>query len=209
MTDQTPKARSVRKPKGEGHVRRGEILAAAELIFVADGYEGATIRKIADAVGVSSTALYLHFRDKSEILNEICQHAFSTLLMRCQELTETEKDPLVRLRRLLHSYVSFGFENANAYRLAFMTPVVQIYADEQGLARVVAAELYSSFERGVEQALPLGHEPQRAKVLAQILLASTHGLVSIVMMKPHVDWADRDDLINTQLDILLKALETQ
>ncbi|MEG1453367.1 TetR/AcrR family transcriptional regulator [Brevundimonas sp.] len=209
MTDQAPKARSVRKPKGEGHVRRGEILAAAEQIFVAEGYEGATIRKIADAVGVSSTALYLHFRDKSEILNEICQHAFSILLARCQELAETETDPLVRLRKLLRSYVSFGFENTNAYRLAFMTPVGQIYADEKGLARVVAADLYASFEKGVEQALPPQHDLQRARVLAQILWASTHGLVSIVMMKPHLDWADRDDLIETQLDILLKALETQ
>ncbi|MGI4819560.1 MAG: TetR/AcrR family transcriptional regulator, partial [Janthinobacterium lividum] len=62
--------RSTRKPKGEGHERRGEILAAAERIFVEKGYEGATIRKIAEEVGLSSTALYMHFADKAEILNE-------------------------------------------------------------------------------------------------------------------------------------------
>ena len=66
-----PTARSARKPKGEGHVRRAEILEAAERLFVECGYEGATIRKIADEVGVSSTALYMHFRDKSEILSQI------------------------------------------------------------------------------------------------------------------------------------------
>ena len=37
--------RSARKPKGEGHSRRAEILSAAEQIFVEHGYEGATIRK--------------------------------------------------------------------------------------------------------------------------------------------------------------------
>ena len=42
--------RSARKPKGEGHARRSEILAAAQRIFFAEGYECATIRKIADAV---------------------------------------------------------------------------------------------------------------------------------------------------------------
>ncbi|PZQ45154.1 MAG: TetR/AcrR family transcriptional regulator, partial [Phenylobacterium zucineum] len=52
--------RSARKPKGEGHARRAEILAAAERIFVEVGYEGATIRKIAEEVGLSSTALYMH-----------------------------------------------------------------------------------------------------------------------------------------------------
>ncbi|RZJ79161.1 MAG: TetR/AcrR family transcriptional regulator, partial [Brevundimonas sp.] len=55
--------RSARKPKGEGHSRRAEILAAAERIFVECGYEGATIRKIAEEVGLSSTALYMHFSE--------------------------------------------------------------------------------------------------------------------------------------------------
>ena len=30
--------KSARKPKGDGHMRRGEILAAAEKIFIAEGY---------------------------------------------------------------------------------------------------------------------------------------------------------------------------
>ena len=49
----SPPVRASRKPKGEGHARRGEILAAAERIFVERGYEGATIRKIAEEVGLS------------------------------------------------------------------------------------------------------------------------------------------------------------
>src|SRR6201990_3081852 len=76
----TATRRSARKPKGDGHLRRAEILEAAERIFVAEGYEGATIRKIADEVGVSSTALYMHFRDKDEILLEICSGAMGRLL---------------------------------------------------------------------------------------------------------------------------------
>ena len=67
--------RSARKAKGHGHLRRAEILEAAERIFLAEGYQGATIRKIADEVGVSSTALYMHFRDKDQILLEICDGA--------------------------------------------------------------------------------------------------------------------------------------
>ncbi|WP_374576746.1 TetR/AcrR family transcriptional regulator [Phenylobacterium sp. J367] len=47
----TTARRSARKAKGDGHLRRAEILEAAERIFIAEGYEGATIRKIADEVG--------------------------------------------------------------------------------------------------------------------------------------------------------------
>ena len=65
----TATRKTARKAKGDGHLRRAEILEAAERIFVAEGYEGATIRKIADEVGVSSTALYMHFPDKAAILS--------------------------------------------------------------------------------------------------------------------------------------------
>ena len=61
-------ARSARKAKGDGHLRRVEILEAAERIFVADGYDGATIRKIADEVGVVlDRALYALPRQGHEI----------------------------------------------------------------------------------------------------------------------------------------------
>ncbi len=79
-------AKSARKAKGDGHLRRAEILEAAERIFVVDGYEGATIRKIADEVGVSSTALYMHFRDKDEILHEICLGLMQSLLQQNSQI---------------------------------------------------------------------------------------------------------------------------
>ena len=89
--------RSQRKPKGEGHARRAEILAAAERIFVEHGYEGATIRKIADEVGLSSTALYMHFAEKGEILQEICRQAFAALLEMNQAIIAESGGPEVRL----------------------------------------------------------------------------------------------------------------
>ena len=103
MTAEAPvSARSQRKPKGEGHERRAEILAAAERIFVEHGYEGATIRKIADEVGLSSTALYMHFADKGEILQEICRQAFEALLaanLRARAETAPAEERLRRMMR--------------------------------------------------------------------------------------------------------------
>src|SRR5690606_16577355 len=100
-------SRSTRKPKGEGHARRGEILAAAERIFVEHGYVGATIRKIADEVGLSSTALYLHFSDKGEILLEICRDALAALIAQTTDLSELDAPPEDRLRRMIDAYVEF------------------------------------------------------------------------------------------------------
>ena len=57
--DAPPTGRSQRKPRGQGQSRRAEILDAAKRLFLTDGYENATIRKIAAAVGVSDTGFAL------------------------------------------------------------------------------------------------------------------------------------------------------
>jgi AcrR family transcriptional regulator len=76
----TRPGRSARKPKGGGHERRGEILVVAAKIFNSLGYEGATIWRIAEEVGLFSTALCMRFRDKDEMLVEICEGAMEALL---------------------------------------------------------------------------------------------------------------------------------
>src|SRR6516225_8845221 len=96
--------KSTRKAKGEGYSRRAEILAAAERIFVAHGYEAATIRKIADEVGVSSTALYMHFRDKDQILLEICSGAMEELLAGNRQVSAMPIDAVARVRLMLEGY---------------------------------------------------------------------------------------------------------
>jgi len=113
--------KTARKAKGDGHLRRAEILEAAERIFVAEGYEGATIRKIADEVGVSSTALYMHFQDKGCILAEICERTFENLLARNSEIAQKPLDAVVRTRMMLDAYMRWGLGHPNAYQLVYCT----------------------------------------------------------------------------------------
>ncbi len=69
-----------RKPRGQGASRRGEILASAKRLFLQDGIQHATMRRIAADVGVSSTALYVYFPDKTAILDAIAEGMFEALL---------------------------------------------------------------------------------------------------------------------------------
>lgn len=199
MTIATLSSRSQRKPKGEGHARRAEILTAAERIFVEHGYEGATIRKIAEEVGLSSTALYMHFSEKGEILREICRGAFAALMDANDAVLAEASDPEVRLRLMLERYVAFGFENPNAYRLAYMTRPTELQAGVEGSARELGQDLFRSFERVVEDLEAAGRLRVPAKVAAQALWAGAHGVVSLVITKPYFDWVDREELVRTTL----------
>lgn len=199
-------ARSTRKPKGEGHARRAEILAAAEKIFVEVGYEGATIRKIADEVGLSSTALYMHFSEKSEILHEICRSAFERLKAANAEVIAADVAPEVRLRRLIEAYVEFGFANPNAYRLIYLTRPTEAREGAESAAQMMGAELYRSFEAVVAAVEAEGRLNGDVRASAQALWAAAHGIVSLVITKPYFDWVERDLLVRTQFDAIFLGL---
>jgi AcrR family transcriptional regulator len=198
--------RSARKPKGEGHARRAEILAAAERIFVEVGYEGATIRKIADEVGLSSTALYMHFSEKSEILHEICRGAFQKLKDANAAVIAADLAPEVRLRRLLEAYVDFGFANPNAYRLIYLTRPAEAREGAETAAQSLGAELYRSFEAIVASVDAQGQLKGEVRAVSQALWAAAHGLVSLMITKPYFDWVERDRLVRTQFDALFAGL---
>ena len=69
-----------RKRRGEGHTRREEILHAAKELFLEQGYEATTIRRIADRVGISAPALYLYFKDKEALMLALCDQTFGHLI---------------------------------------------------------------------------------------------------------------------------------
>ncbi len=201
----TTRRRSARKAKGDGHLRRAEILAAAERIFVAEGYEGATIRRIADEVGVSSTALYMHFQDKACILLEICQGAMQELLDRNNQIAQRPLDPVSRTRMMLDAYMRWGFEHPNAYQLVFSAahPLPQ---GAEG-ASELGASCYDSFsgvvrEIAADGRLRLGDGDSAS----QALWAACHGVVALRLSRPNFPWQPVDELIHVTIEGLLAGV---
>lgn len=58
--------------------RRSLILAAAADLFVREGYPNVSMKQIADAVAISPSALYRHFRGKEELLHATVSHGFDS-----------------------------------------------------------------------------------------------------------------------------------
>lgn len=206
MTAIPVSSRSARKPKGEGHERRAEILAAAERIFVEHGYEGATIRKIADEVGLSSTALYMHFSEKGEILQEICRQAFESLLASNKDAIAAAGSPEDRMREMMRAYVNFGFSNPNAYRLVYMTRPSELREGAQDAAQAMGAELFGTFLQVIQELEDAGRLKSDARTVAQAFWAGGHGVISLMIAKPYFEWVDREQLVTTLLEGLFAGL---
>jgi len=167
--------KTARKAKGDGHLRRAEILEAAERIFVAEGYEGATIRKIADEVGVSSTALYMHFQDKGCILAEICERTFENLLARNSEIAQKPLDAVVRTRMMLDAYMRWGLGHPNAYQLVYCTHNPTAQSLPEATAEL-SAQCYDTFAGVVREVAASGRlRTGDGESAAQALWMPSHG----------------------------------
>src|SRR5438876_11145747 len=99
---------------------REEILDAARTLFVKEGYEHVSIRKIADKIEYAPGTIYLYFRDKAEILDRICEETFAKLLLKMNAIKQDTAPPLDKLRRGLRTYIQFGLENPNHYVVTFI-----------------------------------------------------------------------------------------
>jgi AcrR family transcriptional regulator len=201
--------RSARKAKGDGHLRRAEILRAAERIFIAQGYEGATIRKIADEVGVSSTALYMHFQDKDQILLEICDRAMSELLAINLRISTRSGDPVDRVRDMLAAYMRFALENPNAYRLMFCAASMTNSPRRRDATLRLGDHCFEKFSGVVGEIAAQGRlRTGDIRAVTQALWAACHGLISLRIAKPDFDWSPIETGMDVMLDGLLFGLVT-
>src|SRR6266403_1650812 len=70
---------------------RQEILDAASELFAREGFENVSMRRIADKIAYSPTTIYLYFKDKAELLEQVCAEAFSRLLQRLTKLMSSRE----------------------------------------------------------------------------------------------------------------------
>src|SRR5215470_6694465 len=86
---------------------RDKILDAARELFISEGYEGVTMRRVAEKIEYSPTAIYVHFANKEELFMELCHSDFHQLAQQFVKLSQIP-DPIQRLRTVGRVYIEFG-----------------------------------------------------------------------------------------------------
>ncbi len=89
------------QPPTADHETRRRILTAAEELFIARGFKGVSMKEVAEAVQVTTAALYYYFPGgKEELFTDTIRHMLQEALERAFLLTETPADFRQRLTRL-------------------------------------------------------------------------------------------------------------
>lgn len=92
------------------------ILKSAELLFSKKGYNAVTMREIAKDAGCSHTTIYLYFKDKEALLQELSIPSLRELHSRLSEISEDRtKSAEQRLKQLSLVFLQFCLEHRNLY----------------------------------------------------------------------------------------------
>ena len=172
---------------------RTRILDAARELFAEEGYDAVTMRRIAERIEYSPTAIYFHFRDKEALLRELCETDFRALAAQFATIARIA-DPIERLRRAGMAYLDFGLQNPNHYRTMFMTPHPPVHKKdfniEQGNPEVDAYAFVKSIVAEGIESKRFRPELKDAELLAQTVWAGVHGVISLHIAKCNDDWVD-------------------
>ena len=192
---------------------RDKILDAARELFVTEGFEGVSMRKVAEKIEYSPTAIYVHFADKQELFQELCHQDYARLA-EVFASSAISSDPLERLRQIGAIYIDFGTRNPNHYKFMFMTthPAHELNAVDREVMGNPEMDAYAFLKWAVQQAIDAGSlrkELTDADLISQTLWASVHGVISLNIAKgcDHwVEWRPLSDRAETMLDVTLRGL---
>jgi AcrR family transcriptional regulator len=206
MADPPATAPRARNPRGQGErLREALIEAATELLADLEDVESLSVRAVTARVGVTPTALYLHFADKDELLETVRDRCFGEL--RSYVLAAEEQagpDPRIQLEQICQAYLRFAAEHPGHYRVLFHTrrwPPSKMARRSSSRLELewskTGIEAFGDFVRGVERCLPPGRDPFP---VALMVWAGEHGYVGLRQISGQIPFPDPATYIRQLLD---------
>lgn len=163
-------------------MERQEILQSACGLFLEEGLDGFSMRRLAERLDVTAPALYRHYEGREEVLGDVVGEAYRTLrdtLYRALEGPTPEE----RFRRAGSAYLDFALANPGYYQMLYAP------ADALGLAELPEEAMGHALAVGqfwndrVRECMDAGLLARRNPREAGITLWShAHGIVSLYLL---------------------------
>jgi AcrR family transcriptional regulator len=178
-----------RARRGEGERLREEILVAARAMLAeTNDADAVSIRAVAERVGVSTPSIYLHYADKTALLDAVCEAVFADLDQAMEAAAATTEDPFDALRLRGNCYVRFALENPEQYRLAMMRMPGHQDSSPNAFSAddIVAGPTHKHLTEAVQRCIDIGvFAPGTDPLIVTTgLWAAAHGAVSLCLAKP-------------------------
>jgi AcrR family transcriptional regulator len=182
--------------------RLAEILTHATEVFCKKGYEGASMRDLSRASGMSLAGLYYYFESKERLLFLIQKHTFSTIVERLKSRLEGVSEPEERVRIFILNHLEYFLANQAAMKVLSHEAEVL----KNGFASEVAA-IKREYYRICMGLLDDLKREQGLQFPTRIAVLSLFGMMNWIYTwhNPRVD-ADAASLAGEMSDIFLRGV---
>ena len=182
--------------------RLAKILVHATDVFYQKGYEGASMRDLSRASGVSLSGLYYYFESKEKLLYLIQKHTFSTIVETLRERLKDVTDPEQRIRLFILNHLEYFLANQKAMKV--------LSHEDDVLKNGYGSEVAAIKREYYRICVGLLDDLKRAKGLdfsSRLAVLSLFGMMNWIYTwhNPRID-ADAQDLANQMGDIFLKGI---
>lgn len=205
------RAAATRGRRGHGEQTREDILAAAEQLLMATGSEDdVSIRAVADAVGVTAPSIYRHFPDKAHLIFEVCTRQFDRMSEEVAEVLARRPDAPAteQIAAAGRAYARFGLANPEHYRIMFMghsDHAPELYDSGQVLESGSFGMVVALAQQAIDDGL-LRPDLLDATMVAHVLWAGIHGVVSLAVAKPNMPAPPVADRLDAVVDVLVRGI---
>lgn len=161
-------------------VLRRALLDAASWLLMEEGPQALTMRRVASAVGCSTTVLYTMFGGKGGIADALYREGFERLTRRLEEVGNGDgsDDPITRAAALAVAYRESALADRNYYGVMFGQAIPGFEPSKESLA--VADASLGMLAEAVREAMDAGVLVEgEAGAVAEVLWAAAHGVVSL------------------------------
>lgn len=185
---------------------RQQILAAAAELFLEHGYDGFSMRQLAERIGYSAATLYLYFRNKDDLLFTIVDDSFARFERSMAEAMAAERTPWAQLARLCEAYVLFGLQHPVYYQMMFLWRVDYLLQARPGEEHT-RLEVFDVFRRAVQAAMDAGQlKAGDVESIGDTLWAHLHGIVTLAIAVPRFDAERVRNVFKTNHAMMMAAL---
>ena len=197
----------------ERHDREREIVSrsildAARELFVTEGYQHVSLRKIAERIEYSPAAIYGYFASKDDIFFALAEEGFRLLFTKASDQADDGSAPGDDLGRMFWRYYEFSKSHPEYFALMFLdrtVPRISRDWDRFGfigeMKHDMVVRIQNAIDRGV---LPQGTSPF---TVFRILLTAIHGAAALRLCDRLGQGEDGDALARATLDTAIQGLK--
>ncbi|MCD0472597.1 TetR/AcrR family transcriptional regulator [Flavobacterium sp. JAS] len=183
---------------------RSNILEAAYAIVKEEGWQGLSMRKIANKIEYTAPIIYEYFSNKEAILNELTGKGFIKLAKKLQEARDKFEKPQEQLEAMWMAYWNFAFTDTEMYQVMF--GVQMNCCSKQCSAHEIPYKLFTSVIAKITQKSNPTDEVIKQKYFT--FFSAIHGLIAInIINKSEIMETINNQILKNAIGGIIKSIQ--